>query len=45
MQPYNPFQNARWIGTDRFASPVISRTFSTDLVENATLFVTGLGYF
>ena len=45
MQPNNPFQNARWIGTGRFASPVISRTFYTGLVENATLFVTGLGYF
>ena len=45
MQPYNPFQNARWIGTGRFASPVIHRTFPTGAVENATLFVTGLGYF
>ena len=31
MQPKNPFQNARWIGTDRFASPVIRREFSTFL--------------
>lgn len=45
MQPNNPFQNARWIGTGRFASPVIHRTFPTGAVENATLFVTGLGYF
>lgn len=45
MQPNNPFRNARWIGTDRFALPVICREFSTGLLENATLFITGLGYF
>ncbi len=36
---------ARWIGTDRADVPVIRRRFCVNAPENATLTITGLGYF
>lgn len=36
---------AKWIGTDRVDAPVIRRRFCVNATENATLTVTGLGYF
>ena len=41
-----PLDNAKWIAPDRkTAAPIITRNFSATEGENATLTVTGLGYF
>ncbi|MBE6758015.1 MAG: hypothetical protein E7552_05645 [Ruminococcaceae bacterium] len=36
---------AKWVGTDRVDVPVIRRRFCVNTTENATLTITGLGYF
>lgn len=41
-----PLDNAKWIAPDKkTASPIITRNFSATEGENATLTITGLGYF
>ena len=41
-----PLDNAKWIAPDRKpAAPILTRNFSATEGENATLTVTGLGYF
>ena len=41
-----PLDNAKWIAPDRkTASPIITRNFLAKEGENATLTITGLGYF
>ena len=41
-----PLDSAKWIAPDqKTASPIITRNFSAKEGENATLTITGLGYF
>lgn len=40
------FKNCQWIGANKTCvSPIISKKFTIDDLKNATLYITGLGYF
>ena len=47
MEAKNPFINSKWItpNDENCQSPIIQRKFTLEKVSQATLFITGLGYF